>query len=169
MKKHLLVMFYVCIVVLFFAGHVVVCAQEKVEPIRIGVLLDFTGFLSEYAPKYRVMQDLYLEEIGYKVAGRPIKLFIEDTATDATKAIEKARKLVGVDKVHMLVGTLMGPINQAVAVYAAEVKIPHILYISGVYEAQEKGWTFAICPPLKWVLTLRVSMLMTRVTEQLPL
>src|SRR4030042_1696103 len=128
MKKHLLVMFSVCIVVLFFVGHVVVCAQEKVEPLRIGVLLDFTGFIAEYAPKYRVMQDFYLDEIGWKVAGRPIKLCIEDSTSDAAKAIVKARKLVEVDNVHMLVGTLWGSVVQAVSVYAAEVKIPHITW-----------------------------------------
>src|SRR4030042_4062840 len=135
MKKYLSVMFSVCIVVLFLTGHVVVCAQEKVEPIRIGVLLDDTGFMAEFGPKYRLIQDLYLEEIGWKVAGRPIKLFIEDSGSDATKGIEKARKLVGVDKVHMLVGTLLGTIIQSVAVYAAEVKIPHLLWQSAIYEA----------------------------------
>ena len=149
MKKHLLVMFSLCIVALFFAGHGLVCAQEKVEPVRIGCLVDFTGFLAEYAPKYRVMQDFYLDEIGWKVAGRPIKLFIEDSTTDAAKAIIKAKKLVEVDKVHMLVGTLWGSVVHAVSAYAAEVKIPHIIWGEAHYEALERGWSFAIQPPVE--------------------
>ena len=147
MEKHLIPRLLVCVVVLIFASFGIVQAQGKEEPIRIGVLTDYTGFIADYGPKWRVLQELYLDEIGYKVAGRPIKLFVEDTGSTPAMALDKARKLVGVDKVHMLVGTILGNVTLTLAPYAAEVKIPHIIWYTGHYEAVEKGWSFATTPP----------------------
>ena len=147
MKKHLLVRVFVGFVVLFFAGLACVQAQGKEEPIRLGILTDYTGFIADYGPKWRVLQDMYLDEIGYKIAGKPIKLFIEDSGSKPDMSLEKAKKLVGVDKVHMLVGTILGTNTLTVAPYAAEVKIPHIIWYTGHYEAVERGWSFATTPP----------------------
>ena len=47
-----------------------------------------------------------MEEIGHKVAGRPVKLIIEDEASDPAIAMDRARKLVESDKVCMLVQAL---------------------------------------------------------------
>jgi branched-chain amino acid transport system substrate-binding protein len=149
MKRLVLPMLSVCFVVLLLASFVVVYAQGKEEPIRIGVLTDHSGFMAEYGPKFRVLQDLYLGEIGYKVAGKPIKIFSEDSASTPATALEKARKLVGVDKVHILIGTIQGTISFTVAPFAAEAKVPHILWGAGHYELIEKGWTYATQPPLE--------------------
>lgn len=147
MGKHLLLGLSVCAVIMFFAGLVVVHAQGKEEPIRIGILTDYSGSIADYGPKWRIVQDLFMEEIGYKVAGKPIKLFNEDSGSNPTMGLEKARKLVGVDKVHILVGTALGTITLTVAKYAAEVKIPFIAWRAGHYEAVETGWSFAPGPP----------------------
>jgi branched-chain amino acid transport system substrate-binding protein len=126
-----------------------VCAQGKEEPIRIGILTDNTGFMAEFGPKFRVLQELYLNEIGYKVAGRPIKIFSEDSGSSPAMGLEKAKKLIGVDKVHMLVGTILGTISHAVAPLCAEMKIPHIMWATAHYELVDKGWSFATFPPLE--------------------
>ncbi len=144
MKKHLFLMASVFNVILLLAGLIAAHGQE---PIRIGVLSDYTGLIAEYGPKWRVLQELYLNEIGHKVAGKPVKLFVEDSGSNPAMALEKAKKLVGIDKVHMLVGTILGTVSLTVAPYAAEVKLPHIIWYTGHYEAVEKGWSFASTPP----------------------
>jgi len=147
MKKRICLVVSVCIMTVFLGGFLNVYATEKAEPIRIGVLTDYTGFIADYGPKFRAVQDMYLEEIGYKVAGRPIKLFIEDSGSNPSMALDKARKLVGVDKVHMLVGTILGSVTLTVAPFAGEEKIPHIIWYSAHYEAVDKGWSYATTPP----------------------
>ena len=47
---------------------------------------------------------LYLEEIGYKAAGRPIELLIEDDEAIPAVGLTKARKLVERDNVHLMTG-----------------------------------------------------------------
>jgi branched-chain amino acid transport system substrate-binding protein len=149
MKKHFILMSLICALSLLFAGLLPVYGQEKVEPIRIGVLSDLTGPGAQMGPKFRVLQDLFLNEIGQRAAGRPIKTFIEDSATSPAVATDKARKLISVDKVHILTGTILGSISQTVAIIAAEQKIPLIGWYGGHYEAVEKGWYFATSPPLE--------------------
>src|SRR5208282_4930090 len=49
-------------------------AQAPKEPIRIGIDTEMTGVMSETSMNCKQGYDLYLQEIGYKVAGRPIKV-----------------------------------------------------------------------------------------------
>ncbi len=121
--------------------------QKETEPIKIGVIADMTGVGADYGPKFQAVQDLFLNEIGGKVLGRPIQVFTEDSGTDPAMAIEKARKLIDVDKVHMLTGTIFGNISQTVASIAAKSKIPLIGWYAGHYEAIATGWYFTTCPP----------------------
>jgi branched-chain amino acid transport system substrate-binding protein len=130
---------------LLFSG--TVPAQQSGEPLRIGVLTEWTGVSADYGPKFQIVQDLFLNEVGQKMAGRPVKVFKEDTGTNPAMAADKARKLINIDKVHMLTGTIIGHISQTVASIAAEEKIPLVSWYAGHYEAVEKGWYFTTCPP----------------------
>lgn len=143
MKKNQVLVFSICIVSLLLASFGVVYAKEKVKPIRIGVLTDWSGVGADYGPKWQVLQELFLDEIGHKVAGRPIKVFREDSGTTPATALDKARKLVGVDRVHMIIGTIFGHVSQTISTFAAENKIPHIMWLTAHYEAVERGWSFA--------------------------
>ena len=145
MKKDHLLAPIVCIAIMILTGIGVVHAE--VEPIRIGVLLDLTGVGADYGPKFRAVQELFLNEVKNMAAGKPIKIFIEDSATSPAVATDKARKLITVNKVHMLTGTILGSISQTVAAIVAEEKIPLISWYGGHYEAVERGWYFTTCPP----------------------
>ncbi len=93
------------------------------EPIKIGAILDFTGPVADLGPKFKAGIELALEEAGYKVAGREIKLIVEDGATDVTVALDKFKKLADKDQVHICIGPLMGDAHLAIAPYAAEKKV----------------------------------------------
>ena len=97
------------------------------EPILIGALLDFTGPVADLGPKYQAGIELALEEVGYEVAGRPIELIIEDSATSVGVALDKFKKLVDSDGVNICIGPLMGDAHIAIAPYASE---SHVLCTS---------------------------------------
>jgi branched-chain amino acid transport system substrate-binding protein len=121
-------------------------AKEKVgEPIKIGALFDYTGPVADLGPKFEAGIELALEEVGYEVAGRPIKLIIEDSATDVTVAFEKFKTLVERDKIHICIGPLMGDAHLAIAPYAAENKVIVTSLFNGMYE-NIKFKTYIIYP-----------------------
>ena len=95
----------------------------KVEPVRIGVILPMTGSLADAGPKAKQGIELRFAEAGWEVAGRPIQLIYEDDGSEDTGGLEKAKKLVESDKVHMLIG---GILLEFCIPYTAEVKVPQI-------------------------------------------
>ncbi len=105
------------------------------EPIKIGTILPFTGPVADLGPKFLAGIELALEEVNYEVAGRPIELIVEDSATDVTTGLEKFKKLVDKDKVHIVIGPLMGDTHLAIAPYAAESKVIITSLFNGMYEA----------------------------------
>ena len=115
------------------------------EPIKIGAILDFTGPVADLGPKFKAGIELALEEAGYKVAGRDIKLIVEDGATDVTTALDKFKKLVDKDGVHICIGPLMGDAHLAIAPYAAEKKVIVTSLINGMYQVI-KYKTYLIYP-----------------------
>ena len=115
------------------------------EPIKIGAILDFTGPVADLGPKFKAGIELALEEAGYKVAGRDIKLIVEDGATDVTTALDKFKKLVEKDGIHICIGPLMGDAHLAIAPYAAESKVLITSLINGMYETI-KYKTYIIYP-----------------------
>jgi branched-chain amino acid transport system substrate-binding protein len=110
------------------------------EPIKIGAVLDFTGPVADLGPKFKAGIELALEEAGYKVAGRDIKLIVEDGATDVTTALDTFKKLVEKDGIHICIGPLMGDAHLAIAPYAAENKVLITSLINGMYETINKTY-----------------------------
>ncbi len=130
-RKVFLACLILAIVVLMAAS----CGKEAAEePIKIGCLFDYTGPVADLGPKFEAGIKLALEEVNYEVAGRPIKLIIEDSATDVTVALEKFKTLVDRDKIHICVGPLMGDAHLAIAPYAAENKVIVTSLFNGMYE-----------------------------------
>ncbi|MGQ9675221.1 MAG: ABC transporter substrate-binding protein, partial [Chloroflexota bacterium] len=120
-------------------------AATSKEPIKIGALFDFTGPVADLGPKFKAGLELAMEEANYQVAGRPIKLIIEDSATDVTVALEKFKTLVQRDKIHICIGPLMGDAHLAIAPFAAENKVIVTSLFNGMYE-NIKYKTYVIYP-----------------------
>lgn len=120
-------------------------AAAAKEPIKIGGLFDFTGPVADLGPKFKAGLELAMEEANYQVAGRPVKLIIEDSATDVTVALEKFKTLVQRDKIHICIGPLMGDAHLAIAPYAAENKVIVTSLFNGMFE-NIKYKTYVIYP-----------------------
>ena len=119
------------LVVLFVAmlvPGVALVAQAQREPIKIGVLNAITGPLAVNGTEINEGIRLYWEdEMGGQVAGRPVRLVIEDDEGKADVGLTKIRKLVESDRVHLI----LGPVSSAVAVafrdYVHERAVPTII------------------------------------------
>jgi branched-chain amino acid transport system substrate-binding protein len=117
-------------------------AAEK--EIRIGFMTDLTAMLSINGIPMRQAAILALEEINYTLAGKPVKLIVEDEASDPAIALDRARKLVETDKVALVVGTIHAGCAAATSEYYARTKTPNIgPWYNMPNEAQIKAtWTW---------------------------
>jgi branched-chain amino acid transport system substrate-binding protein len=141
--------FVLCVLLLTLSVKIpcVAAAEEKKGPIRLGIDTELTGAVSETSNNVKMGYELYLQEIGYKVAGREIKIIEYDNKTDYKIAMEVAQKLVEKDNVHILgFGTSSGA---AIAIrgYAEKMKVPFV--VLGLGGAEQ-----VTLPPLKYTFRL---------------
>ncbi len=85
-------------------------------PLKIGLLMDFSGGLAEFGVEMERGFQLALEHINQAggVFGLPVEGVIADTQLDPTVATEEARRLVEVAGVHVIVGPIASAITLAV-------------------------------------------------------
>lgn len=96
-------------------------------PIKIGIDTELTGVMSETSTNDKMGYDLALGEVGYKVAGRKIKIIEYDNQTNPKIAMEVAQKLVEKDKVSILCFGTNSAAAIAVKQYAAREKVPMVV------------------------------------------
>src|SRR5437764_9568737 len=84
-----------------------VSAQAQGGPIKIGMLAPLTGAFAQVGKDMVNGTELYLDEIGRQIAGRKVELIVEDDEGLPATALNKARKLVDSDRVHVLTGGLL--------------------------------------------------------------
>jgi branched-chain amino acid transport system substrate-binding protein len=122
-------------------------APANLAPIKIGALLDFTGPIADLGPMFQTGIEIALEEAGNQVAGHPIQLIVEDTATSVDTAVTKGKKLVEQDGVKVIIGPLMGDAHLALAPYMSEKKVIITSLINGMYDVLKyKPNTYLIYP-----------------------
>ncbi|MBC8535327.1 ABC transporter substrate-binding protein [Feifania hominis] len=85
------------------------------EPINIGVLCTLDGATGLGA---KAAVELYFEQNAQKLAGRPVKVYFENTTSDPNIAIEKLVKCVDEYGCQLIIGPLSGSEGTAVKEYA---------------------------------------------------
>jgi branched-chain amino acid transport system substrate-binding protein len=98
-------------------------------PIKVGLLVPQTGPLAANGKDMVNALQLFFEEQGYKLAGREVKLIIEDDAGVPATGLTKARSLVESQGIHVLIGPLSAAIGYAVAPYVDGKKVPTLFPI----------------------------------------
>ena len=101
------------------------------EPIRIGIPLALTGPLAVNGEENRKGALLYLEEVGSHLAGRKVEARVEDTEGKADVALTKVRKLVELDRVHVVVGIVGSHEAYAIRDYVHNQGVPTIFTTAG--------------------------------------
>jgi branched-chain amino acid transport system substrate-binding protein len=79
-------------------------AAASGTPIKVGVLITFTGPYTQIGNDVLDGVNLYFSGLGNAVAGRPIQIIKEDEGATPENALQRARKLVEQDKVDFIVG-----------------------------------------------------------------
>ncbi len=103
-------------------------AQAQREPIKIGLFNALTGPLAVNGTEINEGIRLYWDdEMAGQVAGRPVRLIVEDTEAKPDVGLTKARKLVESDRVHLILGPVSSAVALAVRDYLTERKIPIII------------------------------------------
>lgn len=108
-------------------------AFSQLPPVvKVGTLFAFTGALSEFGPNFANAADLaarHINDAANQAFGGPIiNLIHEDSGTAPSQGVDRAQKLVNVDRVPAVIGALSSGVSSAVA---ESVTIPaEVLQIS---------------------------------------
>ncbi|MFQ6112126.1 MAG: ABC transporter substrate-binding protein [Nitrospinota bacterium] len=105
-------------------------AVQAAEEIRIGVLAPLTGPVAKSGEDSVRGVKLFFEQVGYKIAGRPVRLIVADDQCNPDQGIAQARRLVHAEKVHFLVGPLCGHVGKAVAQVSRETGVPVLMAVA---------------------------------------
>jgi branched-chain amino acid transport system substrate-binding protein len=103
-----------------------VLAQTK-GPIRIGLLAPLTGTAASSGRELVDGWNLFWQEHGLTLAGRPVETIVEDDASSPDTALQKARRLVQQQNVHMLVGNVLANTGLAVAEFVKGTGTPYFM------------------------------------------
>src|SRR5204863_1268129 len=119
-------------------------------PIRIGY---FGPLMRTFCQTGKDMSDgftLFWEEVGYKVAGREVKVSVEDSDPEPTGALTKVRRLVEQEKVHTVAGGLLAATGYAIAPYLEQNKIPAVYPVMAPDDITQRK-------PVRWVVRTAAS------------
>lgn len=93
-------------------------------PIKIGLFVPLTGPLAANGKEMANGLSLFFDEQGQRLAGREVRLTIEDTEAKPATALTKARALVESHGVHVLIGPLSTAEAYAVLPYIEGRRMP---------------------------------------------
>jgi branched-chain amino acid transport system substrate-binding protein len=94
------------------------------DTLKIGVILPLTGTNARLGQRLQQGIDLAVELEGGQVAGRPIKLIVEDEGDrDSAVALDKVKKLVESDRVDLMLGPVQSGVASAVLSYTSSVPL----------------------------------------------
>ncbi len=114
-----------CVALILLACGFAVNGQQN-DPIRIGYMAPLTGANAQAGQDMVDGFMMALDEVGSTVAGRTLKVIVEDDAGDPALALTKARKLITNDKIDVMTGVAVGNVCGAVAPYINGQKIPFV-------------------------------------------
>ncbi len=102
--------------------------DEPSEPLKLGLMLDFTGGLAEYGNEMRKGFDLAIKQINAAggVWGQPVEAYVTDSTLDPTVAVEEARRLVEVEGIHAFVCCTASSITLAVTDITSAAQVPTV-------------------------------------------
>jgi len=109
-------------------------AAVSSSPIKIGVILPFSGSYKVIGDRVQAGLDLAIHMAGGAFKGRKITVIKEDSEMKPDVGLTKTKKLVEKDKVDFLVGPVSSAVFVVMRNYSHEKKIPHIVPTAGNIE-----------------------------------
>ncbi|HSE93609.1 MAG TPA: ABC transporter substrate-binding protein [Methylomirabilota bacterium] len=122
--------------------------QAVRPPLKIGLLLPYTGVIAINGQETSKGVEFYLSKVGSKAGGRAIQLIKEDDEAKPDVGLTKARKLVERDKVDVLIGPVHSGVALAIRDYVNEQGIPLIIPVAFTRDITAPGkaspWIFRV-------------------------
>src|SRR2546422_6934358 len=122
--------------------------QGTRPPIKIGLLLPYTGVIAVNGQETTRGIEFFLSKIGNKAGGREIQLLKEDDEAKPDVGQTKIRKLVERDKVDVLVGPVHSGVALAIRDYVHAQGIPLIVPVAFTRDltapAKASPWIFRV-------------------------
>src|SRR6266540_429914 len=106
-------------------------AIAQAKPIKIGVLLPYSGTYAQLGEAITRAMELYVKQQGGALAGRTIDFIKLDDESEPPKAPELTTKLVQGEKVDVLIGTVHSGVAMAMSKIAREEGVPTIIPNAG--------------------------------------
>lgn len=116
------------------------------EPIKIGAIFSATGPGAPLGEPEKFTAEMMQESINASggLAGRPVEIIVEDDATEESKAVLAAKKLIEQDKVLAIVGPTMSGTSLAIVDTCEQAQIPLIsCAASNKITNPVKKWVFS--------------------------
>ena len=108
--------------------------------ITVGVVLPLTG----PANGLGIPVANYIKLWPQTIAGEKLKVIVLDDASDPSKGVQNAKKLVTEDKVDVLVGSAVTPVAIAMAGVAAEAQTVQLMMSPANLPAGRDTWSFRL-------------------------
>jgi branched-chain amino acid transport system substrate-binding protein len=108
--------------------------------ITIGVVLPLTG----PANGLGIPVNNYVKLWPASIAGEKLNVIVLDDASDPSKGVQNAKKLVSEDKVDVLVGSAVTPVAIAMAGVAAEAQTVQLMMSPANLPAGRDTWSFRL-------------------------
>jgi len=105
---------------LFVASVSLTASAQSTGPIKIGLMLPYTGTYAGLGNAIENGFKLYVQEQGGKLGGREVQYFKVDDESEPSKATDNVNKLIKRDNVDVLVGTVHSGVALAMAKAAKE-------------------------------------------------
>ncbi len=96
-------------------------ASTAMAQIKVGITVSQTG----PAAALGIPQKNTVAQLPKEVAGQSVEYIVLDDATDPTKAVANARKMIAENKIDILIGSSATPATVALVDVAAETKTPY--------------------------------------------
>jgi branched-chain amino acid transport system substrate-binding protein len=120
------------------AGAAALAATPALADLTIGVSISLTGPTSALGIPTKDGIALWPKEI----AGEKLNIITLDDATDTTKGVQNARRLITEDKADVIVGSVTTPVAVAMADVCAEGKTVQLMLSPAILPEGKGAWSF---------------------------
>ena len=117
-------------------------AVAQSTPVKIGLMLPFTGTFAALGENIAAALELYLQERDGKLGGREVTMIRLDDESDPAKAPQNVNRLLERDHADVLIGTVHSGVVMALVQAAREREVPLIIPNAGNVAA-----TRELCAP----------------------
>jgi branched-chain amino acid transport system substrate-binding protein len=118
-------------------------ALAQAAPLRVGLMLPYSGTFAQLGENITSAFEMHLAERGGKLGGRAVTVVKLDDASDPAAAPGNVNRLLNRDKADVLVGTVHSGVVMALVQAAREKGVPLIIPNAGNVAASRRRGTCA--------------------------